>query len=66
MFKKWLYQCKRIFLLFSDLFVHGFAVDEKGLKMSKSIGNVINPEEILLGGSNLKNNPAYGVDVLRY
>ncbi|XP_060827749.1 isoleucine--tRNA ligase, mitochondrial [Bombus pascuorum] len=51
---------------YSDLFVHGFAVDEKGLKMSKSIGNVINPEEILLGGSNLKKNPAYGVDVLRW
>lgn len=54
------------FLFFSDLFVHGFAVDENGLKMSKSIGNVINPEQILLGGSNLKKNPAYGVDILRY
>lgn len=54
------------FLLFSAIFVHGFAVDENCLKMSKSIGNVINPEEILQGGSNLEKNPIYGVDVLRY
>ncbi|XP_076756258.1 isoleucyl-tRNA synthetase, mitochondrial [Xylocopa sonorina] len=52
--------------LISELFVHGFAVDENGLKMSKSIGNVINPEELLLGGSNLKKNPVYGVDILRW
>lgn len=51
---------------FSALFVHGFAVDENGLKMSKSVGNVINPEELLLGGSNLKRSPVYGVDILRY
>lgn len=50
----------------SAIFVHGFAVDENCLKMSKSIGNVINPEEILQGGSNLEKNPIYGVDVLRY
>lgn len=48
------------------LFVHGFAVDENGLKMSKSVGNVINPDEILLGGSNSQRQPVYGVDVLRY
>ncbi|XP_078035223.1 isoleucyl-tRNA synthetase, mitochondrial isoform X2 [Augochlora pura] len=48
------------------LFVHGFAVDENELKMSKSIGNVINPEELLIGGMNLKKNPIYGVDVLRW
>nr|XP_033336512.1 isoleucine--tRNA ligase, mitochondrial isoform X2 [Megalopta genalis] len=48
------------------LFVHGFAVDEDGSKMSKSMGNVTNPEEILLGGVNLEKNPIYGVDVLRW
>ncbi|XP_016773003.2 isoleucine--tRNA ligase, mitochondrial isoform X1 [Apis mellifera] len=51
---------------YSAIFVHGFAVDENCLKMSKSIGNVINPEEILQGGSNLEKNPIYGVDVLRW
>ncbi|XP_015438949.1 PREDICTED: isoleucine--tRNA ligase, mitochondrial [Dufourea novaeangliae] len=51
---------------YRGLFVHGFAVDENGLKMSKSVGNVIDPEEILLGGSNLEKSPVYGVDVLRW
>ena len=35
---------------------HGFVVDGKGLKMSKSLGNVISPEEIL---------KKYGADILR-
>ncbi|XP_076680378.1 isoleucyl-tRNA synthetase, mitochondrial [Andrena cerasifolii] len=48
------------------LFVHGFAVDENGLKMSKSVGNVINPDELLLGGSDTQRQPVYGVDVLRW
>ncbi|OAD60680.1 Isoleucine--tRNA ligase, mitochondrial [Eufriesea mexicana] len=51
---------------YSALFVHGFAVDENCLKMSKSVGNVINPEELLLGGSDLKKSPIYGVDILRW
>lgn len=46
--------------------MHGFAVDENCLKMSKSVGNVISPDELLLGGSDSKKNPVYGVDVLRY
>jgi len=33
--------------------------------MSKSIGNVINPELITKGGEDLNKNPAYGVDTLR-
>nr|XP_031845891.1 isoleucine--tRNA ligase, mitochondrial [Nomia melanderi]XP_031845892.1 isoleucine--tRNA ligase, mitochondrial [Nomia melanderi] len=48
------------------LYVHGFATDENGSKMSKSIGNVIDPEDVLLGGSNLEESPIYGVDVLRW
>ena len=30
--------------------VHGFAVDENGQKMSKSIGNVVDPNVIINGG----------------
>ena len=41
---------------FDTILSHGFVVDGKGLKMSKSAGNVISPEEIL------KN---YGADILR-
>ncbi|XP_011689136.1 PREDICTED: isoleucine--tRNA ligase, mitochondrial [Wasmannia auropunctata] len=51
---------------YSALFVHGFAVDDKASKMSKSIGNVLNPEIITKGGENLSKNPAYGVDTLRW
>lgn len=35
---------------------HGFTVDEKGHKMSKSLGNVITPQEII---------QKFGIDVLR-
>ena len=41
---------------FESILSHGFVVDGKGLKMSKSTGNVISPEDIL------KN---YGADILR-
>ncbi|MFL2852473.1 MAG: isoleucine--tRNA ligase, partial [Candidatus Pelagibacter sp.] len=41
---------------FKSILSHGFVVDGKGLKMSKSTGNVIAPEDIL------KN---YGADILR-
>ncbi|XP_029173959.1 LOW QUALITY PROTEIN: isoleucine--tRNA ligase, mitochondrial [Nylanderia fulva] len=51
---------------YSALFVHGFAVDDKASKMSKSVGNVVNPEIIIKGGENLNKNPAYGVDTLRW
>ncbi|EAT38178.1 AAEL009917-PA, partial [Aedes aegypti] len=39
------------------LFVHGFAVDEKGMKMSKSLGNIISPKDIV---------KQYGCDTLRW
>lgn len=32
------------------LVVHGFAVSEKGEKMSKSLGNVVDPEVVINGG----------------
>jgi isoleucyl-tRNA synthetase len=44
---------------------HGFLLDERGLKMSKSLGNIILPSSITKGGKDLKKNPAYGTDILR-
>ena len=41
---------------FESILSHGFVVDGKGLKMSKSLGNVIAPEDIL---------KKYGADILR-
>ncbi len=41
---------------FESILSHGFVVDGKGVKMSKSLGNVISPDDIL------KN---YGADILR-
>ena len=41
---------------YNSILTHGFVVDGKGLKMSKSTGNVIAPEEIL---------KKYGADILR-
>jgi len=41
---------------YESVLTHGFVVDGKGRKMSKSLGNVISPDKIL------KN---YGVDILR-
>ncbi|KAG2198396.1 hypothetical protein INT47_009801, partial [Mucor saturninus] len=51
---------------YGTLVTHGFALDEKGQKMSKSIGNTLDPELITHGGKDKKKNPAYGSDVLRY
>ncbi|RIA87776.1 Isoleucyl-tRNA synthetase [Glomus cerebriforme] len=50
---------------YEKLITHGFVVDEQGRKMSKSLGNVIDPKTIIKGGNNLKQDPAYGIDVLR-
>ncbi len=44
---------------------HGFTLDEKGRKMSKSLGNVVDPAVLVEGGNNEKKDPAYGADVLR-
>ncbi|KAF7994167.1 hypothetical protein HCN44_011436 [Aphidius gifuensis] len=51
---------------FKSIFVHGFTVDKNGVKMSKSLGNVISPEEIIRGGKNQNKQPVYGVDCLRW
>ncbi|PVH30470.1 isoleucine--tRNA ligase [Pararhodobacter oceanensis] len=41
---------------YRQVVTHGFTLDEKGMKMSKSIGNTIVPEEIV---------KQYGADILR-
>ncbi|XP_046387789.1 isoleucine--tRNA ligase, mitochondrial isoform X2 [Ischnura elegans] len=51
---------------YKKLYVHGFAVDQEGRKMSKSLGNVVDPEDITCGGKDSKSKPAYGVDALRW
>ncbi|XP_026188206.1 isoleucine--tRNA ligase, mitochondrial isoform X2 [Mastacembelus armatus] len=50
---------------YKSLVVHGFAVSERGEKMSKSLGNVIDPDVVINGGQD-PSMPAYGADVLRW
>ncbi|KAG8947207.1 isoleucine-tRNA ligase [Tulasnella sp. 424] len=50
---------------YRDLITHGFVLDDKGKKMSKSDGNIISPLTIINGGQNKKKDPAYGADLLR-
>lgn len=49
---------------YGTIITHGFTLDEKGIKMSKSIGNTISPESIIKGDEKL-GLPALGVDGLR-
>ncbi|MEE8637413.1 MAG: isoleucine--tRNA ligase [Candidatus Margulisiibacteriota bacterium] len=41
---------------FNAVLTHGFTIDEKGKKMSKSLGNVISPQDVV---------KEYGADILR-
>jgi isoleucyl-tRNA synthetase len=41
---------------FKSVLTHGFTIDEKGKKMSKSLGNVVDPQKVV---------DEYGADVLR-
>jgi len=50
---------------YKRVLTHGFALDEQGRKMSKSLGNVVDPRIVIEGGKNQKQEPAYGADVLR-
>ena len=43
---------------YEAVLTHGFVLDEKGFKMSKSLGNVVDPRMIIEGGNNLKKDPA--------
>ena len=42
---------------YNKVLMHGFVLDEEGKKMSKSLGNVVQPEEVI---------EKYGADVLRF
>ncbi len=42
---------------FKNIIMHGLVLDEKGVKMSKSLGNIVNPEDVA---------EKYCVDVLRF
>lgn len=50
---------------YKTVLTHGFVLDEKGFKMSKSLGNVVDPLMVIEGGGNQKEQPAYGADTLR-
>ena len=50
---------------YKTVLTHGFVLDENGRKMSKSVGNVVDPQLMIQGGTNQKQQPAYGADVLR-
>lgn len=50
---------------YKTVLTHGFTLDEQGRKMSKSMGNVVDPYVVINGGKNQKQDPPYGADVLR-
>ncbi|WP_083624320.1 isoleucine--tRNA ligase [Planktothrix paucivesiculata] len=50
---------------YKTVLTHGFVLDEKGMKMSKSIGNVVDPAIVIEGGKNQQQEPPYGADILR-
>ena len=56
---------------FSDVYIHGTVLDERGTKMSKSLGNGIDPIIMIDGGSQRYLGkdyqcPGYGADAIRY
>jgi isoleucyl-tRNA synthetase len=53
------------FAPYKKVITHGFVLDEQGRKMSKSLGNVVDPLLVINGGKNPQKEPAYGADVLR-
>ncbi|MGL5925154.1 isoleucine--tRNA ligase [Chroococcidiopsis sp.] len=50
---------------YKTVLTHGYTVDEQGRKMSKSLGNGVDPAVVIDGGKNQKEEPPYGADVLR-
>jgi isoleucyl-tRNA synthetase len=50
---------------YKAVLTHGFVLDEQGRKMSKSLGNVVDPKTIIAGGKNQKAEPPYGADIMR-
>ncbi|XP_078505927.1 isoleucine--tRNA ligase, mitochondrial [Lissotriton helveticus] len=51
---------------YGTVVVHGFTLSEKGEKMSKSVGNVVDPDVVINGGQDKTKEPPYGADVLRW
>lgn len=61
---------------YKSLLVHGFVVDENDRKMSKSLGNVIEPRQVIEGGQQQASSkasgggaaklPAAGLDTMRF
>ncbi|KAF7350467.1 hypothetical protein MVEN_01352200 [Mycena venus] len=51
---------------YATLITHGMVLDQTGKKMSKSLGNVTSPMTVVNGGQDLKKEPVYGADVLRF
>lgn len=56
---------------FDDVFIHGTVLDERGVKMSKSLGNGIDPIVMIEGGKQeylkkMYDCPGYGADAVRY
>jgi valyl-tRNA synthetase len=56
---------------FNDVYIHGTVLDERGIKMSKSLGNGIDPIIMIEGGvQNYLGKdyqcPGYGADAVRY
>lgn len=39
---------------YRSVITHGFVLDEKGFKMSKSVGNVVDPRTVIEGGKDQK------------
>lgn len=54
----------KVVLPYKNIITHGFTLDEKGEKMSKSIGNTVVPRDIILGNK-ANGIPKIGVDGLR-
>ncbi|KNC54989.1 isoleucyl-tRNA synthetase [Thecamonas trahens ATCC 50062] len=50
---------------YKTLITNGFVLDGAGNKMAKSLGNVVDPDQVVHGGANAKKEPPYGADVLR-
>ncbi|KAL1731081.1 hypothetical protein EV714DRAFT_271968 [Schizophyllum commune] len=50
---------------YKTLITHGMVLDQHGKTMSKSLGNMISPLSIVLGGKHKKAEPACGADTLR-
>lgn len=44
---------------FSSVITHGFVLDEKGFKMSKSMGNVVDPRSVIEGNAGVSCNGFY-------